>query len=123
MSVSSSCVSPKLSGYVGSVSRLKVRSSVLLALKLTFQVLAHWFICSRSEFSISALMCGFLSACDILVSSANNFMSDSMFIVMSFIKIRKNRGPKTEPCGTPAVIGSSSDLFPFKITSCDLFSK
>ena len=36
------------------------------------------------------------------VSSANILTFDSRFSGRSFIKIRKNKGPKIDPCGTQA---------------------
>ena len=37
----------------------------------------------------------------------------------SLIQIRKKRGPKIDPCGTPALTGNHSDVWPFKTTLWD----
>ena len=37
----------------------------------------------------------------------------------SLIQIRKKRGPKIDPCGTPALTGNHSDIWPFKTTLWD----
>ena len=44
-----------------------------------------------------------------LVSSANNLIVDYMSITMSFIKIKKNRGSRIDPRGTPALMKPQSD--------------
>ena len=41
----------------------------------------------------------------------------------SFIGIRNNSGPKTEPCGTPTSIFSLVDSYPPKLTNCFLSSR
>ena len=43
------------------------------------------------------------------VSSAKMRVMLSKLSAMSFIYIRKNNGPKTEPCGTPAVVTLTSE--------------
>ena len=40
------------------------------------------------------------------VSSAKSFIIDDKFLLRSLIYIKKKRGPKMEPCGTPAIIGN-----------------
>ena len=37
--------------------------------------------------------------------------------------MRKNKGPKIDPCGTPVVTGSSSDLWLLYSTYCDFPDK
>jgi hypothetical protein len=39
-----------------------------------------------------------------LVSSANSFIDEWISVTMSFINIIKNRGPRIDPWGTPALI-------------------
>ena len=39
------------------------------------------------------------------VSSANNFAKDSKLSGRSFIYTKKSKGPRIEPCRTPARIG------------------
>ena len=48
------------------------------------------------------------------VSSAKSFMSYLMFAVKSLMYTRKKRGPRIEPCGTPADIEPHFDALPFK---------
>ena len=50
------------------------------------------------------------------VSSAKIFTLHSRLAGMSLIKIRNNRGPKTEPWGTLVSTFRSSDGWPFKTT-------
>ena len=49
------------------------------------------------------------------VSSAKSF-TEEIFLLRSFIQIRKKRGPKMEPCGTPAQAHAHVDDCPFKTT-------
>ena len=56
-------------------------------------------------------------------SSAKSLIPDDIFSVKSLIYIRNRRGPKTDPCGTPADMFSQLDEQPFKITLCFLPSK
>lgn len=42
-------------------------------------------------------------------SSAKSLMLHEILSVISLIKTRNNKGPKTEPCGTPDVTGRVSD--------------
>ena len=46
---------------------------------------------------IAALLSGSFNASDTLVSSAKSFITDSVFLVMSFIYMRNNKGPYTDP--------------------------
>ena len=60
-------------------------SSVLVLLKVTFHLVAQVLIFSKSEFSISALTLWLSRHKYILVSFANNSMTDSMSFTISFI--------------------------------------
>ena len=51
-------------------------------------------------------------------SSAKSLMLDSMLSVRSFMKIKKSKGPRTEPWGTPARIFSHPDEMPLRTTLC-----
>ena len=55
-----------------------------------------------------------------LVSSAKRRIEEFMFLTISFIKMRKSRGPSIEPCGTPAYTDALSDKAPLKMTHCHL---
>ena len=50
------------------------------------------------------------------VSSANNLTFDFRSVAKSFMYIKKKRGPKIDPCGTPARIHSQSEVFPLRVT-------
>ena len=50
------------------------------------------------------------------VSSAKSFAMDEVPSVKSFMWIRKNSGPRIEPCGTPVLIFSYPDVYPFRTT-------
>ena len=41
---------------------------------------------------------------------------DFRSVAKSFTYIRKKRGPKTDPCCTPAHIHSQSEVFPLRVT-------
>ena len=43
------------------------------------------------------------------VSSANNLVTETRFSGRSLMYIKKRRGPRTEPCGTPALTLSQLD--------------
>ena len=64
----------------------------------------------------------FLPSMKTLVSSANrieNNLSDTLG--RSLMQIKKNSGPKTDPCGTPQVTDFEVDLELFILTNCCLF--
>ena len=50
------------------------------------------------------------------VSSAKNLTSEFSPCGRSFIEMRKSIGPNTDPCGTPALIDSQPEDWPFKMT-------
>ena len=50
------------------------------------------------------------------VSSANNLAVDEMPLVRSLMYIKKNKGPKIEPCGTPASTGVHAEVWSFSTT-------
>ena len=56
-----------------------------------------------------------------LVSSANNIGTDLSFMNLGklFINMRKSKGPKTEPCGTPCSTLDQVDdvILPFSLNS------
>ena len=75
-----------------------------LALNITFHLSAHCLILNKSLFSLLVVRSGVLSVAVSVVSSANMNISDSIFSIISFIKIKNKRGPRRLPCGTPALI-------------------
>ena len=50
------------------------------------------------------------------VSSANNLISHSILSIMSSMYIRKTRGPRIDPCGTPVCTGSTLEDWPSMTT-------
>jgi len=58
------------------------------------------------------------------VSSANNLSlaSDAQFCI-SLTYMRKNRGPRIEPCGTPQVMSKIFDLASAETINCLRFAK
>ena len=110
--LSSSTTFPNVSWCIGFVSRLMFTSSVFSSLNFTFQSFAQSLIFTRSHVSISALVSGFVRPTDILVSSANSLMMDSILCPMSLMNIKNKRGPSTDPWGTPAGIFFSEDFSP-----------
>ena len=54
------------------------------------------------------------------VSSANSFTNNLVASGKSLIKIRKRRGLKIEPWGTPKSIVIQEDVTLFTLTYCDL---
>ena len=57
------------------------------------------------------------------VSSANSCTLHLKFCDKSLMYIKKNRGPKIKPCGTPAEIFPQPEDWPFKTVLCFLFDK
>ena len=49
-------------------------------------------------------------------SSAKSLVIDEKFLLRSLIYIKKKRGPKMEPCGTPAIIGNHVEDWPLSNT-------
>ena len=82
----------------------KYNTSVLAGLKVTSHCFDHWFIILRSWFrsSSKSLTLAVVQARD--MSSANSLEMLTRFSVMLLTKMRKNKGPSTEPWGTPADI-------------------
>ena len=79
----------------------------VLYLKFKFKVFAPSYLSSIMTY--------------IVVSSANNLIEHSISKTMSLINIRNRRGPRIDPCGTPAFIVSRVDSLPF--INYFLFSK
>ena len=84
----------------------------MLGLNVTNQVAAHCDILSRSVFRFSAAIIGLSTIIKILVSSANSRMFN-----------KKSKGPKIDPCGTPARVNFHSDTVPGRTTRCFLSAR
>ena len=50
------------------------------------------------------------------VLSANSLAVDEMPLLSSLMYIKKNKGPKIEPCRTPASTGVHVEVWPFSTT-------
>ena len=60
----------------------------------------------------------------IVVSSANRIKLKSVLVfTKSSINVRKRRGPKIDPWGTPVVICAISEFWLSKLTYCCLFER
>ena len=92
---------------------MEMRSaSVLIRLNVTNQSNAHLAIFPRSEFRSCAAEIRFSTIIKIL-------MLDPIFFTISFIYNRKSKGPKIDPCGTPANMKFQLEDAPGRITvSC-----
>ena len=91
---------------------------VLFGLKSTSQVFAQVEIEDKSRLRRTAASSGVLTIMYKFVSSANSLIEQPIFLTISFIYIKNNKGPKIEPCGTPALTGAQSDEAPFNTTRC-----
>ena len=54
------------------------------------------------------------------VSSAKSLIVEEIFSNKSLMYTKKNRRPKMDPCGTPALIGNRFDDCPLSITRWNL---
>ena len=87
-------------------------------------VISHFLTSARS--SLMILVSVIMSLLDVnrVVSSAKRM--DFMFLVnkgKSYMYIRNNRGPRTEPCGTPMLISFVFDLYSLTVTNWCLFER
>jgi hypothetical protein len=106
---------------------LKKISSVLVVFSDILFARRHWLRDFRSVFRFLTmflfLFCSlFLIEYRRLVSSAKcRTVECLMQVWRSFIYIKNNRGPKTDPCGTPCLVYVDSDVIPLMETHCLLF--
>ena len=86
-------------------------ATVLLALKETSHCFAHDAIILKSWFKIPSVSLISDDENANEVSSAIKRVILNRFSAISFTYIRKNKGPKTDPCGTPAktYLGSETE--------------
>ena len=93
-----------------------LRSSNLLSLNSMLFAVAHLYTCSRSCCN-RITSSGVAISLPIRVSSAKLEMNVwAISLSMSPIRMRKSRGPITEPCGTPEITGVGSDFSPLTRT-------
>ena len=71
-------------------------------------------IFSKSEFNTAALLSGSFNGSDTLVSSVKKFYNRfNIFGYVVYIYMKNNKGPNTDPCGTPEGTVLYSDFLPF----------
>ena len=92
----------------------------LAGLNVTNQVAAHCEILLRSVLRLSAAVTGLSTIMKRLVSSANRRMFEPMSLTMSLMYTQKSKGPKIEPCGTPARMKVHSETVLGRTTRCFL---
>ena len=71
---------------------------------MTNQIAAQRESYSRSELRQRAAVVGLSTMMKRLVSSANKRILDPIFLTISLMYNKKNRGPRKEPYGTPALM-------------------
>ena len=106
--------------------RVKITSYACLdrsGLKLIFHWKAHSFILSKSSQSCLAVAFGSFINVNKEVSSGKSFGFDWRFSVRPFIWIKKSRGPRIVPCGTPALMKLHDKHWPFSKTHYFLVSR
>ena len=91
-------------------------------------IISHWIDQLskdwRSECILSADTAGLESTIYMRqASSAYNLMAHAKFITMSSKCTRKSKGPKIDPCGTPASTGRVSEWWPSSTTRCTRWSR
>ena len=104
-------------GWYGLLSFLENSiGSDFAGLNVTNHCWAQRLIFSRSELSVSAAWIASSTMIYRLVSSAKSLMEELISSTISFIYKRNNRGPRTEPWGTPAFIGVHAEEPPGSTT-------
>ena len=71
---------------------------------MTSHVIAHREIFSRSVFRRAAEVTGSSTIIKRIVLSANRRICEPISSTMSFIHTKNSKGPRMDPCGTPALI-------------------
>ena len=92
-------------------------------LKSIFHWYAHYEITLRSRFKCLADSLGSWTIEKREVSSANNLAIEFSPSGRLLIYIKNNRGPRMDPCGTPALIGRQLDSCPFNNTLWNLLQR
>ena len=85
-------------------------------LKAIFHWNAHSEILFKSSFNYFADKSTSWTTEKMDVSSAKSLLIDDKFLRRSLIYIKKKRGPKMEPCRTPAIIGNHVEDWPLSNT-------
>ena len=93
--------------------RVKCIASVLSGLNVTCHLFDQLVILLISFVKISAAVIGSSIIINSDVSSANRRIFALILSTISLIYIRKSKGPRTDPCGTPANTGFNEDVWPF----------
>ena len=102
----------------GSSLRDSTIEKVFRSWKLTNQFAAQVLMVSRSVLIRFAAIWADSTIMYRLVSSANNRIEQPIFFTISFMYIKKSKGPRIDPWGTPASTGAQSDACPLSTTRC-----
>ena len=90
---------------------LNIVKDDLSAMRVSLLALNQYVSCVIMIFPLDTISLMLLLWKKIVVSSAKSLVLPSgQHLGKSFIKRRKRRGPRTEPCGTPQDIGRVFDL-------------
>ena len=114
-------------GWFGSLSFLEKKTSCVFllgsGLKLAFHWNAHLFILFRSSFKFFVYKIISWTTQNRGISSANSLGFEIKLSERSLINIKKKRGPRIDPWGTPALTLAHEEYWPFKTTLCFLASR
>ena len=118
----SSSITP-LIAKCGWWNSLRFLVSVNAKLFKALNIISHWIDQLskdwRSEFILVADTAGLESTISMRqASSVYNLIAYAKFITMSSKCTRKSKGPKIDPCGTPASTGRVSEWWPSSTTHC-----
>ena len=103
---------------------LKMINEDFFAFKVSLFAINHLFICSMMTWPLLEISSAFLALNNTLVSSANILvLPEGQQFGMSLMYIRNNRGPRTDPWGTPQVMDLYDDLWLLSSTNCLRFVK
>ena len=111
------------------------QKSILLECKRFYLVLFKFSLCLLSishldtflkwkfRYSLSFIYVFFLNVVYNSVLSAKFMILSVVLFCKLLMQTRKNKGPETEPCGTPVSTFSKVDVYPAKSTNCFYFSE
>ena len=110
----------KSSGCVVTFFFLEKKISCACLVRSGLNYIFHWYaescIFNRSLLSVEAEVFTQFTMLHREVSSAKSLTSKFSPSGRSFTYMRKNSGPNTDPCGTPPLIDSQLEIWPFKTT-------
>ena len=90
--------------------------------QLQFQKLDLWYASSIASFFVCNNFC--MDQYRVISSAKREIvLPGEIWSTTSLMKIKNNRGPKTDPCGTPEMTGKEGDWSPAMTTTCELHVK